>query len=53
MPQLNPTPWFLVFLLTWLALFLLSMKILNNKPKPSTPQYSEQLNNMYWTWPWS
>nr|YP_010507361.1 ATP synthase F0 subunit 8 [Takydromus sylvaticus]AFP97620.1 ATP synthase F0 subunit 8 [Takydromus sylvaticus]UXG18840.1 ATP synthase F0 subunit 8 [Takydromus sylvaticus] len=52
MPQLNPAPWFLIFLLTWLTLLLLSMKILNNKPKPSTPKYSKQLINMYWTWPW-
>nr|YP_009254159.1 ATP synthase F0 subunit 8 [Takydromus amurensis]ANC62845.1 ATP synthase F0 subunit 8 [Takydromus amurensis] len=53
MPQLNPAPWFLVFLLTWLSLFLLSTKILNNKPKLSTSPNFKQLNNTYWTWPWS
>nr|UCU06577.1 ATP synthase F0 subunit 8 [Takydromus kuehnei] len=53
MPQLNPTPWFTIFLLTWFTLMLFSTKILNTKPKPLTPSYSKNLPNHNWTWPWS
>nr|BBA31828.1 ATPase subunit 8 [Takydromus tachydromoides] len=52
MPQLNPAPWFLAFLLAWFTMFIMSTKILNSKPKLLTTPYLEQLNNPNWTWPW-
>nr|YP_006883515.1 ATP synthase F0 subunit 8 [Takydromus wolteri]AFN87681.1 ATPase 8 [Takydromus wolteri] len=53
MPQLNPAPWFLVLLLVWFSLFILSTKIMQNQSKLSTPQHSKQLYYLHWTWPWS
>nr|QZL13652.1 ATP synthase F0 subunit 8 [Takydromus septentrionalis] len=53
MPQLNPTPWFWILLVTWLSLFILFTKILQHQPKLSTQHYSKQFNNHNWTWPWS
>nr|YP_009730877.1 ATP synthase F0 subunit 8 [Darevskia armeniaca]YP_009730890.1 ATP synthase F0 subunit 8 [Darevskia dahli]YP_009730903.1 ATP synthase F0 subunit 8 [Darevskia mixta]QBA55774.1 ATP synthase F0 subunit 8 [Darevskia armeniaca]QBA55787.1 ATP synthase F0 subunit 8 [Darevskia dahli]QBA55800.1 ATP synthase F0 subunit 8 [Darevskia mixta] len=52
MPQLNPNPWFLIFLLAWLTLIMLFTKTLNNTPHLSTPHYNKQLNKHFWTWPW-
>nr|YP_009730942.1 ATP synthase F0 subunit 8 [Darevskia rudis]QBA55839.1 ATP synthase F0 subunit 8 [Darevskia rudis] len=52
MPQLNPNPWFLVFLLVWLTLIVLSTKILNSNTHLSTPHYNKQSSNHLWTWPW-
>nr|YP_008757993.1 ATP synthase F0 subunit 8 [Takydromus sexlineatus]AGW31750.1 ATP synthase F0 subunit 8 [Takydromus sexlineatus] len=53
MPQLNPNPWFMIFLLTWMTLLTTTMKILNSNPKLTTPQYTKQLSNSNWIWPWS
>nr|YP_007624648.1 ATP synthase F0 subunit 8 [Tachycineta thalassina]AEX37379.1 ATP synthase F0 subunit 8 [Tachycineta thalassina] len=55
MPQLNPTPWFFIMLISWLTFSLLIQpKILTflstNPPSskalttPTTPS---------WTWPWT
>nr|YP_009730916.1 ATP synthase F0 subunit 8 [Darevskia parvula]QBA55813.1 ATP synthase F0 subunit 8 [Darevskia parvula] len=52
MPQLNPNPWFLVFLLTWLTLIMLFTKTLNGNMYLSTPHHSKQPNKYPWTWPW-
>nr|YP_009104608.1 ATP synthase F0 subunit 8 [Narcine entemedor]AIT70279.1 ATP synthase F0 subunit 8 [Narcine entemedor] len=54
MPQLNPNPWFLIFLFSWLFfLTIMTQKVMNhlfikypklentNKPKPKP-----------WYWPW-
>nr|APZ82944.1 ATP synthase F0 subunit 8 [Darevskia unisexualis] len=52
MPQLNPNPWFLIFLLAWLTLIMLFTKTLNNNPHLPTPHYIKQLYKHLWTWPW-
>nr|YP_007624635.1 ATP synthase F0 subunit 8 [Tachycineta bicolor]ADI46456.1 ATP synthase 8 [Tachycineta bicolor]AEX37366.1 ATP synthase F0 subunit 8 [Tachycineta bicolor] len=55
MPQLNPTPWFFIMLISWLTFSLLIQpKVLTflstNPPSnktlttPTTPS---------WTWPWT
>nr|YP_010234454.1 ATP synthase F0 subunit 8 [Australolacerta australis]QTA72620.1 ATP synthase F0 subunit 8 [Australolacerta australis] len=52
MPQLNLTPWLLIFLLTWTTFILLLTKILLNLNTTLTSQYNQKPHNMYWTWPW-
>nr|AAN46513.1 ATP synthase F0 subunit 8 [Mitu salvini] len=54
MPQLNPNPWFTIFLMTWLTLSLLIQPkllsfILTNPPsnKALTTKTTP------WTWPWT
>nr|AEY77632.1 ATPase8 [Barisia rudicollis] len=54
MPQLNPGPWLMTFLMTWLAymaIFLVKTQStpLQNSPIPSiqTKQKTSE-----WTWPW-
>nr|QNS38406.1 ATP synthase F0 subunit 8 [Mionectes macconnelli] len=55
MPQLNPTPWFLIMLATWLTFsFILQPKILlfsspnslSNTPLATTKPTP-------WNWPWT
>nr|YP_009363463.1 ATPase subunit 8 [Merops viridis]AOS52800.1 ATPase subunit 8 [Merops viridis] len=55
MPQLNPNPWFLIMLTSWLIwLLILQPKLLSftthNPPinKPSTT-----LKTSSWPWPWT
>nr|YP_588202.1 ATP synthase F0 subunit 8 [Phaethon rubricauda]BAE92892.1 ATP synthase subunit 8 [Phaethon rubricauda] len=55
MPQLNPNPWFLIMLASWL-IFLLMMqpKLLSltsaNSPSTKTNPASKTTP---WTWPWT
>nr|AET84093.1 ATPase 8 [Sceloporus slevini] len=54
MPQLNPSPWFLIMLLVWASLMIifmnktLSMLYLN----PPTEATLETKHPTSWTWPW-
>nr|AYN73533.1 ATP synthase F0 subunit 8 [Merops nubicus]QOD97338.1 ATP synthase F0 subunit 8 [Merops nubicus] len=55
MPQLNPNPWFLIMLSSWLIwLLILQPKLLTfttfNPPinKPTTT-----LKTLSWPWPWT
>nr|AKJ76887.1 ATP synthase F0 subunit 8 [Petrosaurus thalassinus] len=54
MPQLNPSPWFLITLMTWTVL----MTIFLNKaltmlyPNSPTETASETKHTSPWTWPW-
>nr|QHN51339.1 ATP synthase F0 subunit 8 [Zootoca vivipara] len=52
MPQLNPAPWFLIFMLIWTTTICLMTKILNIYPRPQIPQYIKKTYNYHWTWPW-
>nr|AKJ76829.1 ATP synthase F0 subunit 8 [Gambelia wislizenii] len=54
MPQLNPSPWFLVMLLTWtILMFIMLNKTLNLKYLNTPMQKeSEMLTPAPWTWPW-
>nr|YP_009233230.1 ATP synthase F0 subunit 8 [Hemigaleus microstoma]AMB27110.1 ATP synthase F0 subunit 8 [Hemigaleus microstoma] len=54
MPQLNPNPWFLILLFTWIVfLTILPNKILNysfsNDPALKNIEKSEPSP---WNWPW-
>nr|WCF77128.1 ATP synthase F0 subunit 8 [Iguana iguana iguana] len=54
MPQLNPSPWFLILLLIWttLATAFLNKTIHSKFPNPPTPQKPSQKPTEPWTWPW-
>nr|NP_203705.1 ATP synthase F0 subunit 8 [Osteoglossum bicirrhosum]BAB64381.1 ATPase subunits 8 [Osteoglossum bicirrhosum] len=54
MPQLNPAPWLLIFLFSWLVLLtMIPPKILKhhftNEP---TSQTTEKQPLAPWNWPW-
>nr|YP_009024534.1 ATP synthase F0 subunit 8 [Ciconia nigra]AAT72182.1 ATP synthase F0 subunit 8 [Ciconia nigra]AHH80553.1 ATPase subunit 8 [Ciconia nigra]AUW55345.1 ATP synthase F0 subunit 8 [Ciconia nigra]QGM79900.1 ATP synthase F0 subunit 8 [Ciconia nigra] len=54
MPQLNPSPWFSVMLLSWLILLLIIQpKLLSftttNQPSNTLPTTTKTTS---WTWPW-
>nr|YP_009704859.1 ATP synthase F0 subunit 8 [Aquila nipalensis]QFQ33656.1 ATP synthase F0 subunit 8 [Aquila nipalensis] len=55
MPQLNPTPWLLIMLTSWLTFTL----IVQPKLLPFTPTNSPSnkltttINLSPWNWPWS
>nr|UEX93135.1 ATP synthase F0 subunit 8 [Gymnothorax favagineus] len=54
MPQLNPTPWFVILVFSWLAfLFIAPTKVMshtfNNEPSPRT---TESTTTNPWNWPW-
>nr|YP_009170384.1 ATP synthase F0 subunit 8 [Conolophus subcristatus]ALE29382.1 ATP synthase F0 subunit 8 [Conolophus subcristatus] len=54
MPQLNPSPWFLILLLTWTVLMtaLLNKTLRSKLPNSPTPKEYEQNPPETWTWPW-
>nr|YP_009352193.1 ATP synthase F0 subunit 8 [Haematopus ostralegus]AQX44458.1 ATP synthase F0 subunit 8 [Haematopus ostralegus]QKY75006.1 ATP synthase F0 subunit 8 [Haematopus ostralegus] len=54
MPQLNPNPWFLIMLASWLTFsFIIQPKLLSftntNTPSNKTPT----TKTTPWTWPWT
>nr|YP_009528560.1 ATP synthase F0 subunit 8 [Oostethus manadensis]YP_009914973.1 ATP synthase F0 subunit 8 [Microphis deocata]AKG95375.1 ATP synthase F0 subunit 8 [Oostethus manadensis]QLF67684.1 ATP synthase F0 subunit 8 [Microphis deocata] len=54
MPQLNPSPWFVVLLFSWAVLMtIVPLKISNHK-FPNTPTLTESkpAQNKFWPWPW-
>nr|WNH24152.1 ATP synthase F0 subunit 8 [Iracundus signifer] len=54
MPQLNPRPWLLILLFSWLCfLTLLPPKITSHLfPNPVKMRTTHQKCNMRWVWPW-
>nr|YP_010262430.1 ATP synthase F0 subunit 8 [Eremias nikolskii]UIX22835.1 ATP synthase F0 subunit 8 [Eremias nikolskii] len=52
MPQLNPSPWFMIFLLIWTTFFILLTKVLKTDPCPAPTQHHHQPHTDLWTWPW-
>nr|YP_009469122.1 ATP synthase F0 subunit 8 [Phylloscopus proregulus]AVC55972.1 ATP synthase F0 subunit 8 [Phylloscopus proregulus]WJJ67682.1 ATP synthase F0 subunit 8 [Phylloscopus proregulus] len=55
MPQLNPSPWFFIMLITWFTFsFIIQPKLLTfvstNPPSSKTPTTSDISP---WTWPWT
>nr|ACJ43925.1 ATP synthase F0 subunit 8 [Ommatotriton vittatus] len=54
MPQLNPGPWFAIFLTSWIIyLTILTAKINNfNYQNELTPQNMKKDMTQPWTWPW-
>nr|YP_009258923.1 ATP synthase F0 subunit 8 [Dopasia gracilis]AIQ78422.1 ATP synthase F0 subunit 8 [Dopasia gracilis]QJF46553.1 ATP synthase F0 subunit 8 [Dopasia gracilis] len=54
MPQLNPAPWLLIMVLSWLALTTLFLSKTQNARFPNTPPHQQpckQVTNT-WVWPW-
>nr|AET84009.1 ATPase 8 [Sceloporus samcolemani] len=54
MPQLNPSPWFLIMLLVWATLMIIFLNktlimLYPNHPT-ETPLETKHLSS--WTWPW-
>nr|AUR26866.1 ATP synthase F0 subunit 8 [Manorina melanocephala] len=55
MPQLNPNPWFLTMLISWLTYSLIIQpKILAfTTTNPPSNKMSPTPNTTPWTWPWT
>nr|AAY68171.1 ATPase 8 [Cophosaurus texanus] len=54
MPQLNPSPWFLILLMTWAVLMIIYLNKTLNMLHPNFPMkhQSEEKPSTPWTWPW-
>nr|WNH20130.1 ATP synthase F0 subunit 8 [Grammicolepis brachiusculus] len=54
MPQLNPAPWLMIFLFSWLMLLtVIPPKILAHTfPNTPTPQSTQTIKSNPWTWTW-
>nr|YP_001648778.1 ATP synthase F0 subunit 8 [Hynobius quelpaertensis]ABM45924.1 ATPase subunit 8 [Hynobius quelpaertensis]ADG22954.1 ATP synthase F0 subunit 8 [Hynobius quelpaertensis] len=54
MPQLNPGPWFAIFLMSWVVfLLILTFKISNfNNLNEPTAQNKNVKKPESWSWPW-
>nr|YP_010891589.1 ATP synthase F0 subunit 8 [Hydrophylax leptoglossa]WJL98145.1 ATP synthase F0 subunit 8 [Hydrophylax leptoglossa] len=53
MPQLNPTPWLLYLILTWLVLLLVAPnKILGHTTLHDPNPKATKTYNFTWMWPW-
>nr|QXU60350.1 ATP synthase F0 subunit 8 [Scleroptila afra] len=54
MPQLNPTPWFSIMLLTWFTFSLLIQPKLLSFTSPNNPTNKTTTTKPTpWTWPWT
>nr|YP_003735134.1 ATP synthase F0 subunit 8 [Harriotta raleighana]ADI57870.1 ATP synthase F0 subunit 8 [Harriotta raleighana] len=54
MPQLNPNPWFLILLFTWIIFLTVLPNKINKHTftnKPTINLYTPKTNT--WTWPWT
>nr|YP_006666373.1 ATP synthase F0 subunit 8 [Repomucenus curvicornis]BAM36926.1 ATPase subunit 8 [Repomucenus curvicornis] len=54
MPQLNPSPWFLILVFSWLMfLTFLPSKIMSYTfPNKLVPEAKETITKTPWNWPW-
>nr|NP_739962.1 ATP synthase F0 subunit 8 [Allocyttus niger]BAC23558.1 ATPase subunit 8 [Allocyttus niger] len=54
MPQLNPAPWLMIFVFSWLVfLAVIPPKILaHNFTNEPTTQTTETMKPNPWNWPW-
>nr|YP_010041661.1 ATP synthase F0 subunit 8 [Scincella reevesii]QPB14675.1 ATP synthase F0 subunit 8 [Scincella reevesii] len=55
MPQLNPSPWFLILLLSWITLLIIfkTKILLSTQPNnPTTPNLMAH-HTAPWIWPWA
>nr|BAD20555.1 ATPase 8 [Buergeria buergeri] len=53
MPQLNPDPWFITFILAWTILLSLApMKILSYTELTEPSTKSIKTSPLPWIWPW-
>nr|ABY73814.1 ATPase 8 [Urosaurus nigricaudus] len=54
MPQLNPSPWFLIMILIWTALMMLFLNKALTMLYPNSPMETDSKSKppSSWTWPW-
>nr|YP_009176835.1 ATP synthase F0 subunit 8 [Sillago japonica]ALJ11042.1 ATP synthase subunit 8 [Sillago japonica]ALK48412.1 ATP synthase F0 subunit 8 [Sillago japonica]QPQ74867.1 ATP synthase F0 subunit 8 [Sillago japonica]BAX03712.1 ATPase subunit 8 [Sillago japonica]BBU25947.1 ATPase subunit 8 [Sillago japonica] len=54
MPQLNPGPWFMAFVFSWLVfLTIIPSKVLANSfPNEPASHAVEKMKSDPWSWPW-
>ncbi|YP_009054548.1 ATP synthase F0 subunit 8 (mitochondrion) [Anabas testudineus] len=54
MPQLNPAPWLLILLFSWLVfLTIIPQKVLAHTfPNDPAPKTSKTFKMETWNWPW-
>nr|BAJ54523.1 ATPase subunits 8 [Paramormyrops sp. MAG]BAJ54536.1 ATPase subunits 8 [Paramormyrops sp. MAG] len=54
MPQLNPAPWFLLLIFSWLVfLTIIPQKIVqHNFLSEPAPRAAKEYASTPWTWPW-
>nr|YP_044730.1 ATP synthase F0 subunit 8 [Shinisaurus crocodilurus]BAD24780.1 ATPase subunit 8 [Shinisaurus crocodilurus] len=54
MPQLNPAPWLLILIMSWLTLLLLYLTKTTNFSNTYTPSIFQTVNHKAspWAWPW-
>nr|YP_002970945.1 ATP synthase F0 subunit 8 [Chalarodon madagascariensis]BAH70451.1 ATPase subunit 8 [Chalarodon madagascariensis] len=54
MPQLNPSPWLFIMVLTWLALMTVFLNKTLLTEHPNSPMMNQHTTKTpSWTWPWS
>nr|BAV71410.1 ATPase subunit 8 [Oreichthys cosuatis] len=54
MPQLNPNPWFMILMFSWMVfLIIIPPKILNyTSPNEPTLMTAKKHETESWDWPW-
>nr|YP_009058350.1 ATP synthase F0 subunit 8 [Percilia irwini]QHD18588.1 ATPase subunit 8 [Percilia gillissi]QHD18601.1 ATPase subunit 8 [Percilia irwini]BAP40353.1 ATPase subunit 8 [Percilia irwini]BBU25804.1 ATPase subunit 8 [Percilia irwini] len=54
MPQLNPAPWFMILILTWIILLvMMTPKVLAHlSPNNPSPSATEKAKTEPWHWTW-
>nr|YP_010234441.1 ATP synthase F0 subunit 8 [Psammodromus algirus]QTA72607.1 ATP synthase F0 subunit 8 [Psammodromus algirus] len=53
MPQLNPAPWFFIFMFTWtLFIIIMNPKITNLMPTLQASYHHQTTSTTNWNWPW-
>nr|Q9TBI5.2 RecName: Full=ATP synthase protein 8; AltName: Full=A6L; AltName: Full=F-ATPase subunit 8 [Opisthocomus hoazin]AAD56468.2 ATPase 8 [Opisthocomus hoazin] len=55
MPQLNPTPWFPIMMLSWLifSLIIQPKLLLFTPTNPPSNKTTTTTRSNPWTWPWT
>nr|BCO16598.1 ATPase subunit 8 [Goniurosaurus splendens] len=54
MPQLNPAPWFMTLLVTWLILLMMIKPTMMHTQHPNEPMSNKPCDMSFtWFWPWS
>nr|QZL31465.1 ATP synthase F0 subunit 8 [Urobatis halleri] len=55
MPQLNPNPWFLIFLFAWtFFLIIMPAKVMSHLPNNlPTTKSTQKAEPSPWNWPWA
>nr|YP_010279430.1 ATP synthase F0 subunit 8 [Narke japonica]UKG21295.1 ATP synthase F0 subunit 8 [Narke japonica] len=55
MPQLNPNPWFLIFIFSWLFfLVIMTQKVMSHLPtKQNLFKKTQKPKPKPWNWPWT